>query len=254
MTVPTAPESTAPYAAGTESQDVPFSSHVQRAEQNFEAARAALYRTDGQPVYSPTEHNARLGDLLAEFDQSVGSCIAVQERHAQEAETALQAVQRDPIKRLDTIEGLKATNLQAFVKEDFESLPLAELVEHCRGAMARNSAAEMALCQRYGRRRIEGEKAQYPALVVGGDGAPTINTASNPNAAHLPPCVRPGAERDRGENHAPRSREERSSAAAGQGGTECPAARGRHHPGRHRRLPRQATRRYARPLQPLAQT
>lgn len=154
---------TAPYNTTIDPQEVPYNSLVEDARAKFEAGRAALYRADKEPIYGVTEHNARLGDLLAHFDASVQSYVDIQASKAQEADTAVQAVQRDPVKRLDSTEGARASQLAPFFREDFEHLPLAELVNQCQSALARNSAAELALCERYGRRRVEAERAQHPA-------------------------------------------------------------------------------------------
>lgn len=155
-----------------EAQDeyVPYAGHVGTAGQQFEAAQAKLYRSDGQPIYGPEEHEARKEALLTAFDDAIAGPIAIQERQLTEAETALQAVQREPYERLDSPDLARAADLLQFAKEDFEALPLESLLDRCRAAQAGGRKAEMVLAARYGRLRVQREHALHPATQHTGEG------------------------------------------------------------------------------------
>src|SRR5450631_4038453 len=116
------PTTSNPTAGAMDPATVPYAGHVQRAAAALESGKARLFRDDGEPVYSPQEHNSRLGDLLAQYDTSVGAVIGLQETDALNAETTLTAVQRDPVLALDTTDAARAGALQPFMREDFETL------------------------------------------------------------------------------------------------------------------------------------
>jgi hypothetical protein len=112
----------------------------------------------------------RVADLLTSFDRDVQIGITAVEQRADEAQTALLAVQRDPIERLDSIELTRANGLASFVREDYETLPLDTLVDRARAALAAGRKPEMALAARYAGRRVEAERQRHPASRIGETG------------------------------------------------------------------------------------
>lgn len=136
----------------------------------FDRAKASLYRPDGSAKYAPAEHDERLRALTEKLHGHAERLDAAAEAEIRQVGRLVEANGDDPSSHLTTAELQAASARQAFVKEDCESLPLAELVARVRGVAAANELQRdrpsAYLWSRYARRRIaaaaeEGGAAAY---------------------------------------------------------------------------------------------
>lgn len=130
---------------------------VDQALAGFRRKEQQLYREDGERIYSEEEHARRVEDLLQEFDQAKSRAEAEADRAVESANKTLQLEHRDPADVLTTEELARANARRAFVAEDAEALPLSELTNRMRAAVAAGEKATAFLYARYGRRRVDSE-------------------------------------------------------------------------------------------------
>lgn len=137
------------------------SSNLMIAQGRFEREKAALYRADGQQRYSDTEHAERLGALHATLDAVIGEAQETAEGVISAQQTLLQHLEQgDLLDSLYTSEQTAASARQVFIKEDAESLPVADLVTRCRIALTSGDKPTAYLLARYvGQRVAAADKA-----------------------------------------------------------------------------------------------
>jgi len=135
---------------------------VDSALATYEANKARLYRQqDGKPIYTPDEHKAREGALLADLDSRLEGAVQSAESRAADAELSARRVQRDPLFGLDAGDTQKASGLASFVRGEAEAQPLDRLTETVRTALLTGTKVEKILTLRYAARRVEAERAPY---------------------------------------------------------------------------------------------
>jgi len=185
--------------AQTDSQqgaaDIPYRDTVDSALATYEANKARLYRQqDGKPIYTPDEHKAREGALLADLDSRLESAVQSVESRAADAELAARRAQRDPLFGLDAGDTRKASGLAPFVREEAETQPLDRLTETVRTALLTGTKVEKILTLRYAARRVEAERAPYAEdgpkarqQHPQADHVHTLTTALGELEAHLAP-------------------------------------------------------------------
>jgi len=138
---------------------------AERAADRVQRERAKLVRPDGSRVYGDAEHAEReqavYDQVGADFDGATGRYVERAERDAAEAQTTLALLDGfDPYDRLSDAERQAASTRAAFVKEDCETAPAAELVKQARAALASGDKARVYLLNRYLARRIESRRGQ----------------------------------------------------------------------------------------------
>jgi hypothetical protein len=134
---------------------------IDRAAERFEAARAKLYRSDGQPIYGPEEHRQRLDALLGEFDAVGAAVTGAAEEAIAEAEGKLAILEGgDPLDGLKPDELDRANRLAAFIREDAEALPHGELAKRLRAVLAAGDRPKALLWARYLDKRLEAERGR----------------------------------------------------------------------------------------------
>jgi hypothetical protein len=136
----------------------------------YERGTAALYRKDGTPLYSETEHAARLEALQGALDQTIEGAQESLYGVTVTLETTLRHLEHgDPFDSLSLAEKAAATTAQPFIKEDAQGLPAAELEQRCMVALDSGDKAICYLLARYVAQRVEaanraGHAGQEPEL------------------------------------------------------------------------------------------
>lgn len=129
------------------------------ANRRRESEEAGLYRQDGSKMYSDAAHADQMNELTARRDETVAELQEQADSAVTAAHTRLEAVEnRDPIDRLSEDELQRASGRRAFVKEDAEDLPLAELTSRVKTALHDNDPAMITLYGRYAARRADAER------------------------------------------------------------------------------------------------
>jgi hypothetical protein len=95
-----------------------------------------VYRCDGSCVYGDEKHAERVEGLLEEFDRTRERVLATAERAVEEANRILALEHRDPTNALSAGELEEANAKREFVKEDCETMPLPDLADRARAALA----------------------------------------------------------------------------------------------------------------------
>lgn len=149
---------------------------IDRAADRFRAEEGRLLRPDGTRRYSDEEHAERVAALLADFDTTARAAHDHAETTIAEAERTLHTLAHgDPLDRLTADELARANAKALFVREDCESLPLPELAERCRVALAGGDRAAQLLHGRYATRRA---RAMQEAAREGGRRLPDSDLAA----------------------------------------------------------------------------
>ncbi len=147
---------------------------VERAVSAFEAEKKRLFRSDGSKVYGKEEHAERLGKLTDGFREKVEAVAEEAARDAEGYEREVLALSyQDPLKSLMTSERERVSASMPFVKEDFETQPLAALVERMRAVAAGMDKPSKLLHARYGLRRYEMETARLGEARLASQGQST---------------------------------------------------------------------------------
>ncbi len=127
---------------------------IDRAADRFRADEGKLLRPDGTRRYGDEEHAERVAALLADFDTTAQAAHDHAETTIADAERTLHTLEHgDPVDRLTPDELTRANAKALFVREDAETLPLPELAERCRVALAGSDRAAQLLHARYATRR-----------------------------------------------------------------------------------------------------
>ncbi len=146
---------------------------VEKAVALFEAEKKRLY-CDGVKLYADEEHTRRLGELTEDLRERVE---AVASEAAQDAEgydkEALALSYRDPLTNLATSERERVLGSAPFVREDFETMGLASLVERMRAVAAGSDKVAKLLHGRYALRRCEMETARLDEARLASQGQST---------------------------------------------------------------------------------
>lgn len=148
---------------------------IEKAVSAFEAEKKRLYR-GGVKLFADEEHNRRLGELTEDLREKVE---AVSSEAAQDAEgydkEALALSYRDPLTNLTVSERERVLGSMPLVKEDFETMALAALVQRMRAVAAGVDKPSKLLHARYGLRRCEMETARLASQGQSTDGNPVVN-------------------------------------------------------------------------------
>jgi len=130
-------------------------SRVGQAEATFERGKATLYRSDGQPKFSPSEHAERLNALRGAFDEVVGGAQETLGDILASKETMLQHLERgDSFDALSLAEKNEASASQVFLKEDALALPALDLLTRCQVALESGHRPTQYLLARYVGQRV----------------------------------------------------------------------------------------------------
>ncbi len=131
-------------------------SRVGQAQATFEREQKALYRGDGTPRYSDAEHIERLSSLHAEFDRVVGDVQqTVDGLVAAHTTTLRHLAEGDPLDALSMEQLTKATQQMAYIKEDVQTLPPADLVTRCQAALQMGDVPTLFNLARYVGQRLD---------------------------------------------------------------------------------------------------
>jgi hypothetical protein len=148
---------------------------VEKAVAAFEDEKKRLYR-GGVKLYADQEHNRRLGELTDGLRERVE---AVSSEAARDAEgydkEALALSYRDPLTNLTVSERERVSASMPLVREDFETMGLASLVERLRAVAAGSDKVAMFLHSRYALRRCELETARLDEASRSTGEAPVVN-------------------------------------------------------------------------------
>jgi hypothetical protein len=113
---------------------------VQDALQTLERGRAALQRSDNRgPLYSPPEQETRELALRAAFDDRVNASVELSFTEAREAEQWIEridALQANPLARLEPDDLARAANLRGFLEADTRRYSAADLAPQVQAAAA----------------------------------------------------------------------------------------------------------------------
>lgn len=131
------------------------------------AEEQKLYK-DGRPIYSDAEHDLRLGfieqDHAEAFDrlqQRADELVQEQQQVLEdlEAKTPLDELAGGDIEDLD-----RANLLRSFVREDAETMALADLARRVSAVARGGDKAQAFLLHRYGRQRAADERSALRVL------------------------------------------------------------------------------------------
>jgi hypothetical protein len=126
------------------------------ARSSFEAGKAKLYLSDGQPKYAAPEHERRMGELHAVVDTAVGAAAEVVDRVSTQTQTVLDHLEAgDPLDLLSLEEQTSANTRRAFIQEDVARLSPGELTGRLRLALASPDRAAAYLWARYAGQRVQ---------------------------------------------------------------------------------------------------
>ncbi len=129
---------------------------VEKAVEEFEAAKKRLYRRDGSRVYGEAEHAERLGKLAAELRERAEAVAAEAQGDAEGYDRELLALSyTDPAETVAAPERGRLEAARAFIKEDCEDMSVPALTERISAVGAGSDRAAKVLHARYGRRRLE---------------------------------------------------------------------------------------------------
>jgi len=121
-----------------------------QAQATYARETGALYRGDGQQRYGDAEHAEQLTAIHERLDTVIGDTQQVAARIIAEQDTLLSHLtQGDALDAMNTVEQMAADTRRAFVKEDAETLPPADLITRCRVALAGTDKATQYLLGRY---------------------------------------------------------------------------------------------------------
>ncbi len=116
---------------------------------DLNAKRQTLYEND-RPVYAPEVHAQKESALLAEFNTQLAAIVTEADRTATEAQGKLATLQyADATYRMTPEELATVRGRQDFIREDASRLPLRELVDQMRRALAVGDKAALYLYARY---------------------------------------------------------------------------------------------------------
>lgn len=129
---------------------------IDRAADQFRAGEQALLRPDGTRKYGDEEHTEHVQALLAAFDRTGEAAVQHADAVIAESERTVHALAHgDPTDRLGADDLARANAKALFVREDCETLPLSEIAERCKVALASTDTAATFLLSRYARKRGE---------------------------------------------------------------------------------------------------
>ena len=127
---------------------------IERAVEHAETQKEALFRSDGSRFYSDEEHQRRLEAIVEEIGRVAGEVDEEAARLIEDREHQLDRyLHNDPTDALLSDQLASANLRRPFVKEDCEEMPLAELVNRCRGVLVDDTKEKVWLYARYARRR-----------------------------------------------------------------------------------------------------
>ncbi len=142
---------------------------VEKAVEEFEAAKKRLYRRDGSQVYGEAEHAERLGKLAAELRERAEAVAAEAQEDAEGYDRELLALSyTDPAETVPASERGRLETSRAFVKEDCENMSVPALTERISAVSAGSDRVGQVLHARYGRRRLEALDAESNRLASEG--------------------------------------------------------------------------------------
>ncbi len=148
---------------------------IEKAVSAFEDEKKRLYR-DGVKLFADQEHSRRLGELTEDLRERVE---AVSSEAARDAEgydkEALALSYRDPLTNLTVSERERVSASVPLVREDFEAMTLASLVERMRAVAAGSDKVAKLLHARYGLRRYEMETARLDEASRSTGESPVVN-------------------------------------------------------------------------------
>lgn len=143
--------------------------NLENATKELQTTLAALKTADGQPIYAPEREAERIDAALVAFDGRVETQTTDLERAAKAAEAAMQSAMRDPIEQLSAADLAIANARRPFFAEDFDHLPLSELVSKAQVALAAGDKVSLVLAARYAARRVKSEDSAIRRGVAPGD-------------------------------------------------------------------------------------
>lgn len=158
---------------------------AERAGERYEAARANLYRTDGEPIYSESEHEEHLSRLRAERDGVLGEACPALEEALSSLRAERESLQNgDAATSLSTEELARAASLRDFAADAVQSLSEEDMLARLRAvevstdraaALSYARAAARRMQADASRRRSQARQAGENAAAVGAD--PTLQSA-----------------------------------------------------------------------------
>jgi len=132
---------------------------VEQALTTAQAERARL-TPDGRSFYAPDEHQRREQAIEEALDATLARVSAAADEAVTSAAGTLDGLtDTDPLDTLSVPEQEAANRRAAFVREDAERLPLADLTRRVRQALAGSDRAMTYLWLRYGDARFQAEQA-----------------------------------------------------------------------------------------------
>jgi len=136
---------------------------LERAGERFQAAKAKLTRPDGSRVYGDAEHAEREAALLADYD-AVGAEVkaTAEEATAAGRQELAKFDGASPLDRLTAEEQQAASVRAAFIKEDCETQPLAQLAARARAVLASGDRVDAYLLGRYAGARLDADRQRSP--------------------------------------------------------------------------------------------
>lgn len=167
-----------------------FESEIERFGDRVEQGKAKLLRPDGERIYGESEHTARVGALLAEYDNSVDTIMKAAEAAAVEAEQAARDVSRSPMYAMlsdgNTVERGALATFHPFVLADARDMTLRELASELEaqaagGLKTSTDRALGALWLHAANRRLSREQ---PRATADPDGNLRVRPHRDPDAFH----------------------------------------------------------------------
>jgi hypothetical protein len=143
---------------------------IDRVAEHHEQAMGELFRPDGSKFYSDDEHTARAAELKREFNANIDAIEDdIAQRIASTEEELLKLEHADPTDILTNEELERANVKRAFVADDCFNLPLKQLEQRCRAALASGDRATMFLYAHHAAQRVGEPKGYDPNNPRSGD-------------------------------------------------------------------------------------
>jgi hypothetical protein len=117
---------------------------IEKAVEDFERARAALHRSDGQPLYGEAETRDRLRELESERNRALTEAERGAREVREEAGREIEWVENaDPLASLTPEELAAANARRALALDSAEAMDAEDLEKRLRSVLAGGNRAEI---------------------------------------------------------------------------------------------------------------
>lgn len=134
---------------------------AQRAGERFEAARASLYRPDGEPIYAESEHEEHMNRLKAERDAALSEVSPALDEALSELRAEREHLHNaDVVASLSNEELARAASLRDLAADAVQTLSDEGLVARLRSVEASGDRAAALSYARAASRRLQADTAR----------------------------------------------------------------------------------------------